>query len=388
MPKSINAKINPQILKWARETRGFSIEEAAKKISIKNDTLLKAENGDEEISISQLRKAAEVYKRPFPIFFSNLLPETLTIPDFRKNIFQNFEDLNNDSRLLIRHTLEKKKISEELYAELNLHYNYDFINSFSQNDDYRIAGKKIRSILELDEIQNKKFDNYFDSFKLFRARIEDLGIFVFQFSNIEPSQMKGFVFSEIPFPIIMINSKDEIQARIFTLIHEFVHIVLGKTGVCDPTLIIPNRFNHLEVFCNYVTGEALLPDVEISKFDEGHFKDRTQVSKTITTLARKNHVSKSMVLRRLLITNHITETIFKEINDDYVNSHQNFSKKEEKGGGDFYLSFLSHNSNSYLNLIFSGIDKDLISTTRVLRSLDIKLETLNKIQTKIARENR
>ncbi len=62
------ALINPQILAWARESAGFYIEEAAKKIPIEPDKLRSCEIGNDRLTISQLRKLCNVYKRLLAFF--------------------------------------------------------------------------------------------------------------------------------------------------------------------------------------------------------------------------------------------------------------------------------------------------------------------------------
>ncbi len=54
--------------------------------------------------------------------------------------------------------------------------------------------------------------------------MENLGVLVFQVSNIPLEVMRGFSISETPYPTIIINRADNPFARIFSIIHEFVHI--------------------------------------------------------------------------------------------------------------------------------------------------------------------
>ena len=47
---------------------------------------------------------------------------------------------------------------------------------------------------------------------------------------------RGFALADANPKIIVVNSKDQIEARIFTLLHEFAHILLGETSISIPDL--------------------------------------------------------------------------------------------------------------------------------------------------------
>ena len=83
MAEHVNG-INPDILKWARERSGYTVETIAnalsKQISIVNDW----ESGERALTYVQLETLADKYKRPIAIFF---FPE----PPEEPNIAEHFE---------------------------------------------------------------------------------------------------------------------------------------------------------------------------------------------------------------------------------------------------------------------------------------------------------
>ncbi|MEC4677299.1 MAG: DNA-binding protein, partial [Nitrospirota bacterium] len=70
---------NPDVLKWARETRGLDVEDVVQKLARKGITsdLVRAwENVSESPSYPQLERLAyEIYKRPLAVFFFPEPPE-------------------------------------------------------------------------------------------------------------------------------------------------------------------------------------------------------------------------------------------------------------------------------------------------------------------------
>jgi hypothetical protein len=63
--------------------------------------------------------------------------------------------------------------------------------------------------------------------------VEDLGTLVIQTRDIEIGEWRGFSIVECPYPVIAANSSDWHRPRIFTLLHDLVHLGLQAGGLCD-----------------------------------------------------------------------------------------------------------------------------------------------------------
>src|SRR5688572_4103482 len=66
-------KVNPQILSWARESAGLTLEDAARAIGLSGEhaaaRLAEMEAGERDPSRPQLLKMAERYRRPLLVFY-------------------------------------------------------------------------------------------------------------------------------------------------------------------------------------------------------------------------------------------------------------------------------------------------------------------------------
>lgn len=73
MPKP-RANITESVLIWARKQAGYSPEDAARKLNVKEERYLSWEDADDDLkpTIKQLRSIAKLYKRPVSLFY---LPE-------------------------------------------------------------------------------------------------------------------------------------------------------------------------------------------------------------------------------------------------------------------------------------------------------------------------
>ncbi len=66
---SVKAPVNGAVLRWARESIGVAPEKAAKRADVAVDIYKKWEAGEDVPSMPRLRKLANLFKRPLPVFF-------------------------------------------------------------------------------------------------------------------------------------------------------------------------------------------------------------------------------------------------------------------------------------------------------------------------------
>ena len=78
--------LNPEVLKWAREWRGRTLEEAAKKVGKQPDDIAAWERGDKTPTVKQARTLAAYYDRHFVELLlpePPELPKPTSLPDYR-----------------------------------------------------------------------------------------------------------------------------------------------------------------------------------------------------------------------------------------------------------------------------------------------------------------
>ena len=86
MAKHING-INPDILKWARERSGYTVEAIAAFLKKDASIVNGWESGERAPTYVQLETLADKYKRPVAIFF---FPEPPEEPDIAEHLEQGF----------------------------------------------------------------------------------------------------------------------------------------------------------------------------------------------------------------------------------------------------------------------------------------------------------
>ncbi|MER9236418.1 ImmA/IrrE family metallo-endopeptidase [Mesorhizobium sp. M0622] len=92
-------------------------------------------------------------------------------------------------------------------------------------------------------------------YTLCRKKIEDKGIYVLH-ASFPSEDGSGFCLAHPEHPVIVVNTKNQTRARrLFTLVHELAHVLMGKSGISDPFI----RKNSIERRCNRFAGALLVP---------------------------------------------------------------------------------------------------------------------------------
>jgi Zn-dependent peptidase ImmA (M78 family) len=345
------------------------------------------ETGELQPTISQLRKVASVYKRPLAVFFLSELPKTFdAMKDFRR--IAEIGEVKKSPHLLleIRRAQYRRAVAIELSEEMD--EEIPLLNLLvSLNDDPEILGLQIRNILNISIESQKGWNNPYESFNAWKNSIENLGILVFQTthtSRIDLSEMRGFSISEKVLPAIVLNSKDKPNGKIFTLLHELIHLLLNNAGICD---LEENRSpktenQRVEIFCNHVSGATLVPMDEIisneivnSKGNELQWTDSE-----LSELATFFSVSKEVILRRLLISGRTTETFYKSKRDEYIEFYQRTSETESEGFPPYYRLVIRNNGTYYIKMILNAYYQEFISSSQLSDYIGAKLNHLSKIE--------
>ena len=377
MVRPVLVKVNPNILTWARNSSGYTLREVAKKLNISYNTLRVTENGVMRLTVKQLRKLAKFYKRPLPIFYLKNTPKDIELPDFRsRSIDEEIGVVAGKIRLIIREILEKKKIAEDLYEKLNISYPYDFIGLFSESDSIENAAKEIRNLLNI-KTKDLRILKDNEVLKYWIKKIEALGILVFQYQEIDPIIMRGFVFAKIPFPTLAVNQRDSFYARVFTLVHELIHIILDKSGIIDPYYSLSEKRDKTEIFCNSIASEVLVPTHEFNEMATEELVNKSVLKNFLDEASKIWKVSWSVILIHLKELKRISNKLYTEMLMELK------SKKQKKsGGGDYYRLFFSRNSENFLNLVFTGLYSKKVTYYEAMKFLNVSYKTLENVERK------
>jgi Zn-dependent peptidase ImmA (M78 family) len=387
---SIKANVTPELLSWARSSAGYALEEAAKKINnISAEKLAAWEEGTDQPTVKQLYKLAEVYKRPVGTFFLSELPRDFTIPrDFRRLPGEVAGVYSPALRRQIRLAEERREAALDLFEGLG-EEPPTFPLAATLDDDPDELASRIRETLGVDPAEQFSWRDpqRYKPFRQWRARIENLGILVFQATGVETQEMLGFSFAEPVLPVIAVNRKIRPNGRIFTLLHEFVHLMLRQSSICDIDEEAPRppEEQRIEVFCNRVAGAALVP-AEVLVREEivaGRPAARREwIEEDIRALALRFSVSREVIVRRLLIAGRTTEEFYRRKRREYF---QPPVAGDEQAGGpeNRAVRALSTLGTSFITLILESHHQGHLTLSQVSGLIGERVRWVPEIERRI-----
>ena len=260
--------VNPDIMRWARETAGYSIEDVVNKIKRKRvtvDVVRDWENGNASPTYPQLEKLAyKIFKRPLALFFFPEPPEEETPGQFFRTLPRQEIDLMKPTMLyLIRKAMAMRENLKELYDNVNPAKQKIFIDfEIKGSDPVSNVAKEVRKYLGISLKEQYALESNDDALKYWRNLLEENGIFIFK-DVFKDDEFSGFCLYDNVFPIIYINNSQGKSRQIFTLFHELAHPLFRTRGVDlrhdDFVDRMSGNNKYIEVFCNKFAGEFLVP---------------------------------------------------------------------------------------------------------------------------------
>jgi len=323
MAPRTKALIKPDLLVWARNSAGFTVFEAAKKLVIDETKLASWEAGDDTPSIPQLRKVAALYKRPLAVFYLQQRPvDFQVIRDLRRLPGSGLRRLPPALLLEIRRASQSRALALELLDDLG-EQSTGFDLRATLDDEPEDVGRRIRVAFG---VSDQEQDRWRDSdgraaFTAWRSRIEAAGVLVFQATGVSSEDASGFAISEDRLPLIVVNRKDAPNRRTFSLLHELAHLMLRISGVSDLDAdeSRPPEDRAIEVFCNHVAAAALMPKDTLLALVAAHGSRATSwADGEISELAKGFGVSREALLRRLLTFGRTTEAFYRQKREQYL----------------------------------------------------------------------
>lgn len=383
-------RIEPSILIWARESLGLSLTEVALKLDKDRETIQQWEYGNSFPTLAQLEKLAyNIYKRPLAVFFLPKPPkETTPKQDFRTLPDNEISNLSPELRLIIRrakhHQLVLKQINDNknpLVKPIHSEFNFDSINSNKK------TANKIREYLGITKRLQQSFKNIEEAFNYYRNLIEHNGIFVFQYPLKEA---RGFSLMDSEFPVIVINSGDSPNGKIFSLFHELCHILFNTGGVFRDYYSeeLKQKPNQIEVLCNQFASDILLPGYELlnENLILENRDDKEWTEDTLREIAFIFKVSKEVVLRKLLDEGKTTQAFYVKTRNKWNEKYKNDLEKKQKtqqGGPTYHVTNLSHLGKNFVIQVLTNFHSGKLTASQVADFLSIKLNRIPEYEKKV-----
>jgi len=369
MSKMAIVKINGGMIAWARRRVNATIDSLST-AAIKPSTIQEWENGTAFPSEKQAMDLADRLGIAYSMLFIPNVPpdEKIQIPDLRTVKGQ---ALRNPSRNFLAVLDDAKARQEWISAERKDtgHKPLGFVGRFSLRDNTDTVAADMRRVLNVNYEFRQEAKNFEDFLRRLSMRVEEVGVLVMRSTvvrhitrrSLDANEFRGFNLIDKYAPVVFINDTDAKAAQVFTLAHEVAHIWIGQEGISDRRPQEKgNSANLIELFCDGVAAEFLVPKEEFKKI----WNDSRTAGINVAAISAHFKVSELTALRRAKDLAKISPTyFFARIYEKYdayrrkeaeERAKQKAKPKEERGGN-FWASFDLRNSAQFNRTVGESI---------------------------------
>lgn len=383
MAVSIPANANPAMLAWAREESGYPVGVLAHAIGVSQERFLAWERGERRPTVRQLQALAKRLRRPFGLFFLSIPPSvTALAAEYRRLPGVTPGEESPEFRLAVRVMRYRREAAIELLEELGqpvpeLQY------STRPSDAPADVGRRLRSLLGVSIAVQTGWTDEWQAWREWRAAVERAGVLVFQFPGVPLLEVRGVALLNQQLPVIGINSKEgAAAARVFTLLHEFLHLALANAREERPALHDRHsdaEWLAVERFVEAAVGETLVPDDALREAVANRSIRGTWDIRAVRQLAGRFHVTPAAMAVRLTTAGMMSRRQYREWRvawDEYVAT----LKPRNGGVSSPAEKALNRAGRPFVQLVLEALDTGCISAVDASRHLELRFDHVEQLR--------
>ena len=376
---TVNVNIQPAIISWALSQT--SEEKLGTKLV---ENIKHWLDGTESPTFKQIEDFSKKSYIPLGYFFLQTPPvEQINLLEYRT---LDSIELINPSRNLID-TIHEMEAVQEWMVNYRKEWNYNTISvvgSLKGITDVSIIADTIRKELGLNVEWYKECGNPSEAFNKVRGLLEECGIIVMMngivgkntHRALDVNEFRAFAMVNEWAPLIFINGADSAGGRLFSLFHEIVHLWLGENDLYNDRRYSVSGIKQVEVICNAVAGELMVPKVAF--LDKWNNNTNDDTCEKIKELARMFRCSGSVIARRALDNRKIDKNVYNQLITDAIEAY--IQSKQEKGsGGDYYRTARSKLDGVFVRALCESVNSGRTSFTEAYRLTNTTSKTFSEV---------
>lgn len=241
---------------------GWPAERVAKRLQVKVERVNAWEKGARQPTLRQIEALSRFLHRPLSVFFLPKPPELPPLAaEYRRLPGVRPGHEVPELRLAVRQMLTRRENALNLMAELGAPVPaFELIAHL--NETPVEVGARLRAALAVPIENQLQWRSEWEAWRTWRARVEALGVLVFQFGKVGLAEVRGITLLHAPLPVVGINGKEIPEGKCFTLLHEVVHLMLAAGKEEKPALLEKRSgaaWQQVERFAAIAASHALNP---------------------------------------------------------------------------------------------------------------------------------
>lgn len=237
------------------------------------------------------------------------------------------------------------------------------------------AGRLMRSFLGVAYSAQLGARDDFAALRLWIAALHSRGVYVAQ-RRLRDDTVRAFSRAEGGQAVIVVDTGDTAYARIFSALHEYCHVVLRSTGICDL-----DEHRGVELYCNAVAAAVLLPsdllDEELAGVGFGVSSEADD--ENLKRLSHRLGVSQAVLLIRLRDLHTISQATYEALED----RRKSRRGSDKKPGGTYYPPAINKVGRRFARNVFGAVDEGAIDRQDAGALLGVGEHTVDRFRAEL-----
>ena len=378
--------VNPVVIGWARRESGYGPERIAQRLSVAVDRVLAWEAGARAPTMRQVHNLASFLRRPVTLFFQPAPPQVAPLAaEYRRlpGVIPGKE--SPELRLALRQMINRRERALDLSDELGVDLPGIGLTAKHVEAPHVVAAR-IRTRLGINNSDQLAWKNGWQAWRHWRTATESIGVLVFQFPGVALDEVRGLALLHQPLPVIGINSKETVpEARVYTLIHELVHLALAAGADEKPALTDTHddqTWATFEQFADATASHVILPTGMLDALLGSEKTAKVFDVAGVRRLARQVGITPLAFATRLLMDDRMSRSAYQNWRGEWAEWLQAHPPK----GGGFSLpdqKALGRNGRPFVRLVFDALAQNRITATDAARYLDLRYQHFPKLTNRL-----
>lgn len=357
----------------------MSVRRLSERAEIDQRQLEAAIEGQDELPKEAVNRISAALGLPVHALFANSPLPLSDVPDFRRRNPKNVPMEPGVIKAL--GYVEKVSFSlSSLDLDLGISDDLHKYDGELNKKNAKQLAKKWRDRWGITDHDQLEWANANRVYTDLRGFIENLGVFVLHYS-MDTTEVAGLYakLADGPHTIVINRSSGTKARRLFTLAHEFCHVLLRERGISNPTI----KKNAVEIFCNQFASYLLAPASLIRRGIERYGYAPSIDNSTLRLLATNIGVSQQCLLLRWIDMKILSKTDYARWLGRFAGQIPDEDLKDKSGGGggdnDPIRDKKTYYGSSFLSKLTIARNEGLLDTIDIYRLAGIKPKYQNAL---------
>ncbi len=371
-------KVNPEIVRWARENAGLTLEDAARAIGLTGanaaERLEEMETGVRDPTRPQLLKMADRYRRPLLAFYLPAPPAAGEQTHDYRTLPRREAGSEAIVEALVRNVKARQTLVRDALEDAEEDTLLPFVSSVRPSQGPEVLARAMTDVLRFDRVAYRATRTTDDAFRYLRESVEEAGAYVLLMgnlghhtTNLSPSVFRGMALADPVAPFIVINENDSRSAWAFTLLHELAHIFIGESGISGY-----DGDQAIERLCDDAAARFLLDRGELQEIVVRDVQLDDLVAQ-IGAFANTRKVSRKMIAYNMMRSGITDPATYRRLADTFDRDRLEYANRAptRSGGPDYYVIRRHRVGRGLIKLVDRMVAGGELTSTRAGKVLGV-----------------